>query len=39
MTNADARWLFDWASPVWDGKTAWLRSNQANPGTLVIVSE
>ncbi len=39
MTNADARWLFDWAGPVWDGKTGWLRSSQANPGTLVIVSE
>ncbi|MCS6828687.1 MAG: L,D-transpeptidase [Caldilinea sp.] len=39
MTNADAKWLFDWAGPVWDGKTAWFRSTPDNPGTLVIVHE
>ncbi len=39
MTNADARWLFDWAGPVWDGKTAWFRSSPDNTGTLVIVHE
>lgn len=39
MTNADAKWLFDWAGPVWDGKTTWFRSTPDNPGTLVIVHE
>lgn len=39
MTNADAKWLFDWAGPVWDGKTTWFRSTSSNPGTLVIVHE
>lgn len=39
MTNADAKWLFDWAGPAWDGKTTWYRSTKANPGTLVIVTE
>ena len=39
MTNADAKWLFDWAGPTWDGKTVWFNSNQENPGTLVIVTE
>ena len=39
MTNADAKWLFDWAGPTWDGKTTWYRSSQENPGTLVIVHE
>jgi lipoprotein-anchoring transpeptidase ErfK/SrfK len=37
MTNADAKWLFDWAGPVWDGKTTWFRSSSDNLGTLVIV--
>lgn len=39
MTNADAKWLFDWAGPVWDGKTTWFRSSSDNLGTLVIVHE
>lgn len=39
MTNADAKWLFDWAGPAWDGKTTWYRASRANPGTLVIVTE
>ncbi len=39
MTNADAKWLFDWAGPTWDGKTTWYRSSTDNPGTLVIVHE
>ena len=39
MTNADAKWLFDWAGPVWDGKTTWFRSSPDNLGTLVIVHE
>jgi lipoprotein-anchoring transpeptidase ErfK/SrfK len=38
MTNADAKWLFDWAGPVWDGKTTWYKSSQENPGTLVIIT-
>jgi len=39
MTNADAKWLFDWAGPVWDEKTTWYNSTTDNPGTLVIVHE
>ncbi|GIV75701.1 L,D-transpeptidase [Litorilinea aerophila] len=39
MTNADAKWLFDWAGPVWDGKSIWMNSSKDNPGTLVIVHE
>lgn len=39
MTNADAKWLFDWAGPTWDGKTKWYPSSKDNPGTLVIVHE
>lgn len=39
MTNADAKWLFDWAGPVWDGKTTWFKSSPDNMGTLVIVHE
>lgn len=38
MTNADAKWLFDWAGPTWDGKTTWYRSSEENPGTLVIIT-
>lgn len=37
MTNADAKWLFDWASPTWDGQTIWYSSTADDPGTLVIV--
>jgi len=39
MTNADAKWLFDWAGPVWDGETIWFKSTQKNPGTLVVITE
>ena len=39
MTNADAKWLFDWAGPQWDGKSRWYYSNKNNPGTLVIITE
>lgn len=39
MTNADAKWLFDWAGPTWDGKKGWFNSSKDNPGTLVIVTE
>ena len=38
MTNADARWLFDWAGPEWDGRH-WMSSTESNQGTLVIVHE
>jgi lipoprotein-anchoring transpeptidase ErfK/SrfK len=39
MTNTDAKWLFDWAGPEWDGKTVWFNSTEDNPGTLVIITE
>ena len=39
MTNTDAKWLFDWAGPTWDGKTVWFNSDEDNPGTLVVVHE
>jgi lipoprotein-anchoring transpeptidase ErfK/SrfK len=39
MTNTDAKWLFDWAGPAWDGKTDWFRSAKDNPGTLVIITD
>lgn len=39
MTNSDAKWLFDWAGPEWDGKTTWYKSSKENPGTLVIITE
>jgi lipoprotein-anchoring transpeptidase ErfK/SrfK len=39
MTNADAKWLFDWAGPKWDGKTVWFPSTKDNPGTIVIITE
>ncbi len=39
MTDSDAKWLFDWAGPVWDGETEWYPSTDDNPGTLVIVTD
>lgn len=39
MTNADAKWLFDWAGPEWDGETTWFSAGRGNPGTQVIVHE
>ena len=39
MTTADAKWLFDWAGPTWDGRTNWFSSTKSNPGTLVVVHE
>jgi lipoprotein-anchoring transpeptidase ErfK/SrfK len=39
MTNTDAKWLFDWAGPTWDGKTIWYKSSKDNPGTLVVITE
>lgn len=38
MTNADAKWLFDWADPV-QANEGWLISNTNNPGTLVMVHQ
>lgn len=37
MTNADAKWLFDFAGPVWDEKQVWYKSTEENPGSRVIV--
>jgi len=39
MTNADAKWLWDWAGPKWDGKSIWHSSTDDDPGTLVIVHQ
>lgn len=39
MTIADAKWLFDWANPTWDGRTIWYPATNDDPGTLVIVHE
>ena len=39
MTNADAKWLFEWAGPYWEDQGVWQRSTEENPGTLVIVHE
>ncbi len=39
MTNADAKWLFDWADPVWDGKSVWQKTTTDDAGTLVVVNE
>lgn len=39
MTNADAKWLYFWLGPTWDGKTVWQRSTEKNPGSLVIVHD
>jgi LysM repeat protein len=38
MTNADAKWLYDWASPTIDeGDYKWHTTDKEDPGTLVIV--
>ncbi|CAN5393923.1 hypothetical protein BH10CHL1_BH10CHL1_12620 [soil metagenome] len=39
MTNADAKWLFDWADPVWDGKSVWQKTTSDDAGTLVVINE
>ena len=39
MTNADAKWVWDWLGPEWDGQTVWQRSTDENPGSLVIVHD
>lgn len=38
MTNADAKWLYDWASPtIAEGDYKWHTSGKEDPGTLVVV--
>lgn len=38
MTNADAKWLYDWASPtIGEGDYKWHTSGKDDPGTLVVV--
>jgi len=39
MTNADAKWLWDWASPKWNGDAVWDPATTDDPGTLVIVTK
>lgn len=36
MTNADAKWLYDWASPTIDDY-GWHTTDREDPGTLVVV--
>jgi LysM repeat protein len=36
MTNEDAKWLYEWASPSVEGP-GWFFSDEENPGTLVLV--
>ncbi len=38
MTIEDAKWLYDWAFPEWDGSGGWFRPTEEN-ATLVIVHE
>lgn len=38
MTNADAKWLWDFLSPAWDGSTVW-QNVPKGEGALVIVTE
>ena len=41
LTEADAEWLFDWASPFMyaDDDDGWMFSTDLNPGTLVLIHE
>ncbi len=39
LRNADAKWLFDWASPTIAPKDGWFISDEENPGTLVVVHD
>ena len=36
MTNADAKWLFDWATPTIEGY-GWHTTDRKDPGTLVVI--
>ena len=38
MTNDDAKWLFDWAFPQWDGDVDWFKPTDEN-ATLVVVHQ
>jgi lipoprotein-anchoring transpeptidase ErfK/SrfK len=38
MRTDEAAWLFEWASPTFDGQ-GWFISDGENPGTLVIVHQ
>jgi lipoprotein-anchoring transpeptidase ErfK/SrfK len=37
LRTEDAKWLFDWASPLLPPKATSVRASDANPGTLVVV--
>ena len=37
LRTEDAKWLFDWASPLLPPKATSVRANDTNPGTLVVV--
>ncbi len=39
MTNADAKWLWEFLGPEWNGVNYWMNSTTDNPGSLVIVHE
>lgn len=41
LTEEDAEWLFDWASPFMydDSDSGWMFSTDFNPGTLVLIHE
>lgn len=39
LTEENAKWLFDFAGPVWDGQTTWFPSTESNPGSLVLVHQ
>lgn len=39
MTEMDAKWIFDWTGPAWDGKTVQSYSTQNNPGTRIVIHQ
>lgn len=39
MTNEDAKWLFDWASPHVEATSGWFKPTDEEKGTLVLVHE
>ena len=41
MTEEDAEWLFDWATPFMydDSDSGWMFSTDINPGTLVLIHD
>ena len=41
MTEEDAEWLFDWATPFMydDSDSGWMFSTEFNPGTVVLIHE